>query len=217
MYSATWGCGGNLFVYARMNGSWPTSPNYPPGDYGVDGNCGIKTFSSLDLTNWALEDFYQPSSMDANVTKPVVRYSIATSQYVMMMGGNGMNNFYYSTSNSPAGPWSNPPGVMGGQHITHDFDVMVGPDGTHYIAADPFTNLGGQIPTWDIYVMELAPNLTSTVDTPGTTARIRTAKGLQAQGLYLEAISAFYHDGYYYMLFAMTCQKLRRLHLRLLL
>ncbi|CAL5867334.1 uncharacterized protein PFLUO_LOCUS1549 [Penicillium psychrofluorescens] len=212
MHSATWGCGGNIFVYGIVEGiNFPESPIYPPGRYGEKGNCGIKSYSSPDLTNWTLETFYQPDITVANVTKPVVRYSNATGNYVMYMGSPSEGNFYYTTSKSPGGPWSNPPRTMTGAHINHDFDVAVGPDGSHYIVSDPFTEMISfngyyTLPIWDIWVQKLAPNLTATVGTNETSARIRTARSLYAQGLHLEAASFFYHNGYWYMMFGRTCQ-----------
>jgi hypothetical protein len=213
MHAATWGCGGSLFVYSAAPPSIyvQQSPVYPPGDYGEDGNCGIKSYSSPDMTNWTLEDFYQPTSV--NVTKPVVRYSNATGQYVMFMGGNAFNNFFYATSISPGGPWSNPPSVMTGRNINHDFDIAVGPDGTHYILSDivpegstiqNLTSRGN--PVWDIYVQQLGPNLTATAGNNATGTLIRTAAQLRKQGLTLEACGFFYHDNYYYMTFGFTCQ-----------
>lgn len=210
LYSATWGCG-SLFLYSKSLTEWyPARPDYPPGDYGADGNCGIKTFSSLDLTNWQLEDFYQPSITVANVTKPVVRYSNETEQYVMIMGGDGLVGLYYATSSSPGGPWSSPPGILGGEYVSHDFDIFTAPNGTHYILTDVNPGFLATDPhnmsTWSIYIQELAPNLTTTVGTTGTMAEIRSSTELHAQGLNLEASSAFYHEGYYYLLFGMTCQ-----------
>ncbi|CAK7200595.1 hypothetical protein SEUCBS139899_003293 [Sporothrix eucalyptigena] len=210
MHAATWGCGGSLFVFAFGAGDdYPVSPTYAPGDYGADGNCGIKSYSSPDLVSWTLRDFYQPDMSVANVTKPVVRYSNATGQYVMIMGGNAKSNFFYATAASPAGPWSNPPSVMAGAHINHDFDVAVGPDGTHYMLSDPFTNAtlttdGYGVPVWDLYVQQLAPNLTSTLNTTATL--IRSAEQLRDTGLTLEACGFFYHDGYWYLTVGMTCQ-----------
>lgn len=211
MHAATWGCGGSLFVYshALTSNTYPPIPVYPPGDYGEDGNCGIKTYSSVDFTNWVQEDFYQPSITVANVTKPVVRYSNATGKYVMYMGGNGFNNFFYATSDSPAGPWSNPPSIMQGTNINHDFDVAVGPDGTHYMVSDTFVGVNTRpdqwsVPVWDIWIHQLAPNLTATIDS--TAVRIRTAQQLLAQNLTLEAVGFFYHDGHYYINFGFTCQ-----------
>lgn len=214
MYSATWGCGGSIFVFSVTRGlfdDYPTQPVYPPGDYGADGNCGIKSFSSADLTNWTLEDFYQPSMSVANVTKPLVRYSNETGLYVMIMGGDGLVAFYYATSPSPGGPWTEPE-IFGGENTSHDFDVMVAPDGTHYMVADVLNGSRSYEPTdkgivvFNIWVHQLAPNLTSTVGASNTSVLIRTAAELTAAGLYLEASSAFYYDGYYYLLFGMTCQ-----------
>lgn len=212
MHSATWSCGGSIFVYGKVKGiNFPESPVYPPGQYGSPGNCGIKTYSSSDLVNWTLEDYYQPEITVANVTKPVVRYSNAANNYIMFMGGNAKSNFYYATSKSPSGPWSNPPSLLAGSHVNHDFDVAVGPDGSHYILSDPFTKYVPMdtyysFPIWDIWVQKLTPNLTATVGTNDTSARIRTADSLAAQDLYLEASSFFYHDGYWYMMFGRTCQ-----------
>ncbi|RMJ11841.1 hypothetical protein CDV36_008502 [Fusarium kuroshium] len=210
MYSATWGCGGNIFVYGYVpSDNYPDMPVYPPGDYGADGNCGIKTYSSKDLTNWELVDFYQPDMGVANVTKPLVRYSKANKEYILYMGGDGRRGIYYATSKSPSGPWSNPPGELRGDHLSHDFDVFVGPDDTHYIITDPFL---GTIPsadgglTWDIWVQQLAPDLISTVNTSETITLVRSAKQLFDQNLTLEATGAFYHDGYYYLMFGQTCQ-----------
>ncbi|KUL87146.1 hypothetical protein ZTR_05615 [Talaromyces verruculosus] len=211
MHSATWGCGGSIFVYGRVSGiNFPPSTVYPPGQYGEPGNCGIKSYSSDDFTSWTLETFYQPSITVANVTKPVVRYSNATQDYVMYMGGNSAG-IYYATSKSPGGPWSDPPQFMRGSYLNHDFDVAVGPDGTHYIVTDPFTsteaiNAYYNMPIWDIWVQQLAPNLTSTMGTPETTVRVRSTQSLQAQGLYLEAAGFFYYNGYWYMTFGRTCQ-----------
>lgn len=212
MHSATWSCGGSIFVYGKVSGiNFPESPVYPPGQYGSPGNCGIKTYSSPDLVSWTLEDYYQPSIMVANVTKPVVRYSRETKTYVMLMGGNDKDNFYYAKAKRPSGPWSNPPGEMSGAHINHDFDVAVGPDGSHYILSDPFTDYVTMddyydLPIWDIWVQKLTPNLTATVGTNETSARVRTAKSLSAQDLHLEASSFFYYNGYWYMIFGRTCQ-----------
>ncbi|RSL65572.1 hypothetical protein CEP53_003655 [Fusarium sp. AF-6] len=181
MYSATWGCGGNIFVYGYVPGdNYPDMPVYPPGDYGADGNCGIKTYSSKDLTNWELVDFYQPDMGVANVMKPLV---------------------------PQAAPGATP-GELRGDHLSHDFDVLVGSDNTHYIVSDPFL---GTIPsadgglTWDIWVQQLAPDLISTVNTSETTTLVRSAKQLFDQNLTLEATGAFY-DGYYYLMFGQTCQ-----------
>ncbi|KAK5121800.1 hypothetical protein LTR85_004675 [Meristemomyces frigidus] len=209
MYSASWACGGNLFVYAEpATGEWPAEPSYPIADYGADGSCGIKSYSSLDPTNWSLENNYQPSESVANVTKPLVRCSTETGLYVMIMRGAALKGFWYATSASPGGPWSDPPFLIGGSTINHDFDVMVSPNGTHYILTDPFTGdyEAEPIPTWDVWVCQLAPNLKSILNTTATSSKIRTAESLQAQGLYLEAASAFYQDGFYYALFGMTCQ-----------
>ncbi|CEF76293.1 unnamed protein product [Fusarium graminearum] len=213
MYAATWGCGGSIFVYGRLTGmNWPASPTYPKGDYGEDGNCGIKSYMSSDLVNWQLTDFYQPAAEVANVTKPLVRYSKATGNYVLFMGGNAHSNFYYATSKSPGGPWSNPPSLMTGEYLTHDFDIAVGPDGAHYILTDTWTSVseiqatGHSVPVWDIYVQKLAPNLTSTVGTNSTSKLIRTAKELLKQGLNLEACGFFYHDSYWYQTYSYTCQ-----------
>ncbi|KAI6753728.1 hypothetical protein FGRA07_05154 [Fusarium graminearum] len=213
MYAATWGCGGSIFVYGRLTGmNWPANPTYPKGDYGEDGNCGIKSYISSDLVDWQLTDFYQPAAEVANVTKPLVRYSKATGNYVLFMGGNAHSNFYYATSKSPGGPWSNPPSLMTGDYLTHDFDIAVGPDGAHYILTDTRTSVseiqatGHSVPVWDIYVQKLAPNLTSTVGTNSTSKLIRTAKELLKQGLNLEACGFFYHDSYWYQTYSYTCQ-----------
>jgi hypothetical protein len=210
MHAATWGCGGSLFVYAHLAPGldYASTPAYPPGDYGADGNCGIKTYSSTDLTNWELVDFYQPASTHANVTKPVVRHSNATGEYVMFMGGNAFNNFFYATSKSPGGPWSNPPSTMTGSNINHDFDVAVGPDGAHYMLSDvlPSSDLLSKGYIWNIWVQQLAPNLTATVGTNATSVQILSAQELRQQGLNLEACGFFYHDSYYYMTFGFTCQ-----------
>ncbi|EXL90479.1 hypothetical protein FOIG_16271 [Fusarium odoratissimum NRRL 54006] len=142
MYAATWACGGSLLSYGRVSGmNWPAIPSYPRGDYGEDGNCGIKSYKSPDLVNWQLVDFYQPAIDVANVTKPLVRYSNSTGNYVLFMGGNDQSNFYYATSKAPGGPWSEPPSLMTGEHLTHDFDVAVGPDGAHYILTDTWSNV----------------------------------------------------------------------------
>lgn len=212
MHSATWSCGGSLFVYGKVSGiNFPESPVYPPGQYGSPGNCGIKSYSSSDLVDWRLEDYYQPDITVANVTKPVVRFSNETGHYVMLMGTGDESTFFYATSKSPSGPWSNPPGRMTGAHVNHDFDVAVGPDGSHYILSDPFTKRVPMekyynMPIWDIWVQKLAPNLTGTIGTNNTSARIRTAESLFARNLHLEASSFFYHDGYWYMMFGRTCQ-----------
>ncbi|KAH8878756.1 hypothetical protein GQ53DRAFT_756472 [Thozetella sp. PMI_491] len=88
---------------------------------------------------------------------------------------------------------------------------MAAPDGTFYMVTD--VKLGfDSSPTkttsepWDIWVHKLASNLTTTVGRPDTSALIRSASELAAQGLNLEASSAFYYDGHYYLLFGMTCQ-----------
>ncbi|KAG8353865.1 hypothetical protein FVEN_g8121 [Fusarium venenatum] len=212
MYAATWGCGGSLFSYGRVTGiNWPAIPTYPQGDYGEDGNCGIKSYTSSDLVSWELVDFYQPAADVANVTKPLVRYSKATGNYVLFMGGNDQSNFYYATSKSPGGPWSNPPSLMTGEHLTHDFDIAVGPDGEHHILTDTWASVlevqapGHSVPVWDIYVQKLAPNLTSTVGT-NTSKLIRSAKDLLKQGLNFEACGFFYHDSYWYQTYSYTCQ-----------
>lgn len=62
------------------------------------------------------------------------------------------------------------------------------------------------LPIWDIWIQKLTPNLTATLGTHRTSARIRTADSLAAQDLYLEASSFFYHKGYWYMMFGRTCQ-----------
>ncbi|KAL1888215.1 hypothetical protein Sste5346_009689 [Sporothrix stenoceras] len=214
MHAATWGCGGSLILFTPIDSigykdNYPDAPTYPPGDYGDDGNCGIKSYSSPDLVNWTLRDFYQPDFTVANVTKPVVRFSNATGEYVMFMGGNGQGNFFYATSTSPAGPWSNPPSIMEGSKITHDFDIAVGPDGTHYILTDPFTSgfLSSDVnvpPVWDIYVQQLAPNLTSTVNSSFTL--VRSAQQVRDMGLTLEACGFFYHDAHWYLTFGKTCR-----------
>lgn len=212
MHAATWGCGGSLFVYAALsNMNWPAPPVYPPGDYGEDGNCGIKSFSSLDFTNWKLESFYQPSISVANVTKPVVRYSVARGEYVMFMGGTLMSNFYFAIAASPGGPWSDPPQLMNGSHVSHDFDIAAGPDGTHYMVSDVWSGLysdstGWGAPVWDIWVQQLTPELTSTVGTNTTSVLIRSASELKKQNLTLEASGFFFHEGYWYMTFGKTCQ-----------
>jgi hypothetical protein len=210
MHSATWGCGGSLFSYGRISSmNYPRIPTYPSGDYGADGNCGIKSFSSEDFTNWQLEDFYQPSTTVANVTKPVVRYSKASGEYVMFMGGNAINsNFFYATSKSPGGPWSNPPSLMQGNHISHDFDIAVGPDGTHYMVADVIANTttSDNVPGWDIWVHQLAPDLKSTASNK-TSVLVRTAQALwKDQQLTLEAVGFFYHDGFWYLTWGETVQ-----------
>ncbi|RGP71249.1 glycoside hydrolase family 43 [Fusarium longipes] len=213
MYAATWGCGGSLFSYGRVTGiNWPAIPTYPVGDYGEDGNCGIKSYTSSDLVNWELVDFYQPATEVANVTKPLVRHSKETGDYILFMGGNDQSNFYYATSKSPGGPWSNPPSLMAGDHLTHDFDIAVGPDGDHYILTDTWASVlevqapGHSVPVWDIYVQKLAPNLTSTVGTNSTSKMIRSAKDLLKQGLNLEACGFFHHDSYWYQTYSYTCQ-----------
>ncbi|KAM0540661.1 hypothetical protein ACHAO7_011006 [Fusarium culmorum] len=213
MYAATWGCGGSIFGHGRLTGmNWPTIPTYPKGDYGEDGNCGIKSYMSSDLVNWQFVNFYQPAAEVANVTKPLVRYSKATGKYVLFMGGNDQSNFYYATSKSPGGPWTNPPSLMIGDYLTHDFDIAVGPDGAHYILTDTWATVfenqapGHSVPVWDIYVQKLAPNLTSAVGTNNTSKLIRSAKDLLKQGLNLEACGFFYRDSYWYQTYSYTCQ-----------
>jgi len=175
------------------------------GSIGEDGNCGIKTFSSPDLTNWTLRDFWQPTSV--NVTKPVVRHSKATDQYVMIMGG-APTSFYVTTGPTPAGPWADPPSILGGAHLSHDFDIAEDANGTHYIVTDIFEGIlrsptgSLTIPEWPIWVQRLAPNLTSTVNSSSTVSQIRTAQELiddpagGSQGLTLEAIGFFYNADY---------------------
>jgi hypothetical protein len=134
--------------------SYPSIPMYSSGDHGADCNCGIKSFSSEDLTNWQLEDFYQPSATVANVTKPVVRYSKAGVEYVTFMGGNAVtSNFLYATFRSPGGPWYNPPSLMQVNHIGHDFDIAVGLDGSVVIkGAQCYHKF---IPKAELYVLYL--------------------------------------------------------------
>lgn len=220
MHAATWGCGGSQFVYGRSTSrNYPQIPVYPRGDYGADGNCGIKSYSSNDFTNWKLEDFYQPSFNVANVTKPVVRYSNTTGKYVMIMGGGTIEqNFYYTTSDSPGGPWTMPPGVMQGDHISHDFDIAVGPDGKHYIVTDVWTGNynSDSVPVWDLWVQELAPNLTSTAGNTSSVLIRQVTPLWEDQGLTLEAVGIFYHDGYWYITWGETAKwgRLRLLSLR---
>lgn len=82
----------------------------------------------------------------------------------MIMGRNFISeNFFYTTSKSPGGPWSYPPGTMQGTAITYDFEIAVGPDGSHYMVTDVWTNkyTSDTVPQWDLWVHRLAPNLTS--------------------------------------------------------
>ncbi|ORX38015.1 hypothetical protein BD324DRAFT_413772 [Kockovaella imperatae] len=218
LHAATWGCG-KVWVYAAPppNSSYPIVTPQAPGDYGEDGNCGVKTFSSPDMTNWTLENFYQPES--ANVTKPLVRYSAATGQYVMFMGGPA-TSFYVTTGPSPAGPWADPPSLLQGEHLSHDFDIAQDANGTHYIVSDIFEGIDLTptgvlaVPVWPIWVQELAPNLTSTVGTNSTVQLVRTAAQLLnntdggSQGLSLEAIGFFYNEDFdmWYIIAGKTCQ-----------
>lgn len=210
MHAATWGCGGNQMVYGRLTSkNYPSIPTYPFGDYGENGECGIKSYSSMDFTNWQLEDFYQPANTSTTVTKPVVRYSNATGMYVMFMGRASLtDNFYYATSKSPGGPWSQPPGVMQGTAITHDFDIAVGPNGDHYMVTDVTNNkyTSDSVPQWDLWVHKLAPNLTSTVGNDSSVL-FRTGESLwNDQGLTLEATGFFYHEGFWYITWGETVQ-----------
>jgi hypothetical protein len=122
------------------------------------------------------------------------------------------SKFYYATSKALGGPWSKPPSLMTGEHLTHDFDIAVGPDGAHYILTDTWANTmenqapGHSVPVWDIYVQKLAPNLTSTVGSNSTSKLIRAANDLYKQGLNLEACGFFYHDSYWYQTYSYTCQ-----------
>ena len=233
MHSASWGCG-HVWVWANAppDVGYPATPNQAPGDYGrcsnmtlrlirvgSDGNCGILTYSSADLTSWTLEDYFQPNILSANVTKPVVRYSDATSSYVMFMGG-APTSFWVSTGPTPAGPWSDPPVLVEGPNLSHDFDIAQGPDGSQYILCDPFqgsirTPTGVlDVPLWPLWVMKLAPDLLSVVNTTETVHQIRTPQELLANtaggpsGLDLEATGFFYNPKYdtWYITAGYTCQ-----------
>ncbi|ENH66300.1 N-sulfoglucosamine sulfohydrolase [Fusarium oxysporum f. sp. cubense race 1] len=205
----------------------PLLPHYGKATYPIttDGNGRQQVEAHLSYwegtywiyaATWAcggsLLSYGRPAIDVANVTKPLVRYSNSTGNYVLFMGGNDQSNFYYATSKAPGGPWSEPPSLMTGEHLTHDFDVAVGPDGAHYILTDTWSNVtenqatGHSVPVWDIYVQKLAPNLTSTVGSNSTLALIRSAKDLHKQGLNLEACGFFYHDSYWYQTYSYTCQ-----------
>lgn len=176
------------------------------------------------MTSWSLEDFYQPAATVANVTKPVVVYSNATQSYVMIMGGGPPTAFWYATGSSPKGPWSDPPSLMQGPNLGHDFDIAVGPDGTHYMVVDTIATLGNpttymttptgaaSVPVWPIYVHQMNANLTGVVGTNDTMALVfsvaqsRYAKLAGSEGLTLEAIGFFYRKGFYYIVAGETCQ-----------
>lgn len=50
IHAATWGCGGNNFVYGRLTSkNYPSIPTYPVANNGEDGDCGIKSYPSDDL------------------------------------------------------------------------------------------------------------------------------------------------------------------------
>ncbi|KLU86971.1 hypothetical protein MAPG_05977 [Magnaporthiopsis poae ATCC 64411] len=227
LYSATWACG--KFVYSRIAGfgninataqGSPPTPIKPRGSAPVA--CGIKTYSSPDMTSWKLQDFYVPPDPTITLTKPVVRYSNATGQYVMLLGNQQLTDLAYLVSESPAGPFTGPtsaaPGVLSGPNIGHDFDVAVGPDGTSWLLTDTRSNAtlptdgSAKYPTtvaiaWDLVVQKFNPDLTSVPAQSNDTFRIvRTGAELAALGLSLEACSFFAHDGYYYMMFGQTCQ-----------
>lgn len=216
MHAATWGCGGSNMICGRLTGiEIPQSPRYTPGDCGAaDGNCGIKSFSSYDFVNWTLLDFYQPPSSVANITKPVVRYSNATAQYVMVMGGNVIEgNFFYTASRSPSGPWGMSPKTMHGEDISHDFDIAVGPDGTHYMVTDVWTHkfTSDAVPMWDLWVHQLAPNLTSTMDNASSVLFRRGEDLWKGQGLTLEAVGFFLPRRLLVHHLGRDCSKRRRL------
>lgn len=181
-----------------------------------------RTYSSPDLTRWILEDFYVPPEITITPTKPVVRYSNTTQQYVMLLGNQDVTDLSYLTSKSPAGPFSGPssaaPGILSGTNIGHDFDVAVGPDGSHWLLTDTWGNAtlptdgSAKYPTttsvtWDVVVQKLNPDLVSVPPPTDETFRlVRSSTELAEQGLSLEACSFFHHDGHYYMMFAQTCQ-----------
>ncbi|KAK8124247.1 uncharacterized protein PG998_000006 [Apiospora kogelbergensis] len=168
------------------------------------------------------EDFYLPPELTITPTKPVVRYSNATNQYVMLLGNQQLTDLAYLVSKSPAGPFSGPssaaPGVLSGANIGHDFDIALGPDGTYWLLTDTMGKAtlpidgSGKYPTtvgitWDVVVQKLNPDLTSVPAPSDATFRlVRSATELAALDLSLEACSFFYHDGYYYMIFGQTCQ-----------
>ena len=175
------------------------------------------------MTTWKLEDFYAGPELTLAPTKPVVRYSESTGTYVMILGNQAFVDFYYLVSESPAGPFRGPkddyPGVLSGPYIGHDFDIAVAPDGTHWLLtdskdADVELRLDGTNPypttvgiTWNIVVQKLNPDLVSVPEQSLETLKvIFTAKELADKGLSMEACSFFHHDGYYYMVFAQTCQ-----------
>lgn len=125
----------------------------------------------------------------------------------MIMGG-APTSFYVTTGPTPAGPWADPPSILGGAHLSHDFDIAEDANGTHYIVTDIFEGIlrsptgSLTIPEWPIWVQRLAPNLTSTVNSSSTVSQIRTAQELiddpagGSQGLTLEAIGFFYNADY---------------------
>ena len=137
----------------------------------------------------------------------------------MFMGG-APTSFWTATAPTPSGPWSNPPRLLNGSFLSHDFDIATGPDGTSYIVTDisqgSLSTPTGvlTVPVWPIYVQQLTPDLLSTVNTTATISLIRTAQQLLndtmggVNGLSLEAIGFFYNPQtkMYYITAGNTCQ-----------
>lgn len=158
--------------------------------------CGFKTYSSPDLVHWTdLGFMFDAQGQVWQATcghgvgcfRPHVIYDAATSKYVLWFNaGNTPSGYYTLTSDSPAGPFTDPqsptlavPGSNG------DEGLFVDDDGTAYVAYTSWSRGG------DLIVERLAPD-----------DRSGTGQYSDLQTASVEAPAMFKRQGRYYVSFS---------------
>jgi hypothetical protein len=206
-YTSKWACGRIVYFAGTINGQHTANPT--PGPSG--GWCGIASYSSADLTTWHLDNISSPTlnGQSISLAKPNVVYSPVLNKYLMWVKtGTGVagelaptGGLDYAVADTPAGPWGNLVQATG-NHLAHDFDIMVGPDGSGWITTDVFSGSyvpgTAALPQWDVWVQQLNPAMTGTVDTPQTQVEVMHKTDF-------EGIGFLQKDGHWYLTGGPTC------------
>ena len=185
MYGREWGCGTMSFGHER---DVDATRNDKP-------ECGIVSLSSPDLVQWRVVDRDYIPALDGQQVgdqKPQVVWSASLHRYLMWFVGP--HGYYVAQSPSPGGPWRNVFKPTG-QYLGHDLNIMVEPDGSAYAASDVMAAIERGVPSWDVWVQKIKPDLTGT-----TGAAVRVMSHASFEG-----IGFFEHEGYWYLLGGHTC------------
>jgi hypothetical protein len=185
MYGREWGCG--TMAFGRNREEDATRNDKP--------ECGIVSLSSPDLVHWRVVNRdYVPMVNGEQVgdQKPQVVWSASLRRYLMWFVGP--HGYYVAQSPSPGGPWGNVFKPTG-RYLSHDLNIMVEPDGSGYVASDVMADIKNGVPSWDVWVQKLNPDLTGTA---GEAIRVMSHTSF-------EGIGFFEHEGYWYLVGGHTC------------